>query len=689
MEEFAGSLTSPRISLNRRLLQAARVLWAAVFALLLALVVASLVGGDLLQRVGDEWLVRRGLPAARAFVQPDTFYIYLLVLRYAALAVFWLVALLIFWRRSDDWVALLVSWVLLLIPFSLIPGEEDASLETPLAFLGLTLFLLLFYLFPDGRFIPQSRRGRATLAAALLVTPFLSFAMLSLLQPELAAEERAFGAFSLTWGATLICGVASQIYRFRQVSDTVERQQTRWVLFGLGAQLLWILAILLLILPAEIVGEAVGALITLHINVLVPLLIPLTFGVAMLRSGLWDNDPLVNRTLVYGVLTVAIVTLYVLIVGALGMLFQARGSLLVALLATGAVAVLFQPLRDWLQKAVNRLMYGERDDPYGMLTRLTEELEQADEAEAMLPALVETVATALKLPYVAIWLQGDEGEVQEAAASVGERPGHVEVLPLRYENREIGRLEVAPRSPGEQLAEADRLLLTNIARLVTTTVRTLQLNEQLRQSRRQLVTAREEERRRIRRDLHDGLGPALASITLQADTAVDLVPGDPDEAVAILEKMRALAQTAVADIRLLVHGLRPPALDELGLAEAIRQHIAGLGPSDVSFAVEAPERLPTLPASVEVAAYRIAQEAISNVTRHARATSCIVRLDLGEELSLQIIDDGTGLPEGRSMGIGLRSMSERAAELGGTCIAEGIPSGGTTVVARLPLNGPT
>jgi hypothetical protein len=246
MEEFAGSLTSPRISLNRRLLQAARVLWAAVFALLLALVVASLVGGDLLQRVGDEWLVRRGLPAARAFVQPDTFYIYLLVLRYAALAVFWLVALLIFWRRSDDWVALLVSWVLLLIPFSLIPGEEDASLETPLAFLGLTLFLLLFYLFPDGRFIPQSRRGRATLAAALLVTPFLSFAMLSLLQPELAAEERAFGAFSLTWGATLICGVASQIYRFRQVSDTVERQQTRWVLFGLGAQLLWILAILLL-----------------------------------------------------------------------------------------------------------------------------------------------------------------------------------------------------------------------------------------------------------------------------------------------------------------------------------------------------------------------------------------------------------------------------------------------------------
>jgi signal transduction histidine kinase len=686
MKDIAAAPTSSKSNPRRGVMLAMRVVWAAVFALLLALVVASLAGGDLLQRIGDEWLVGRGLPAARAFVPGDAFYLYLVVLRYAALAVYWLVALLIFWRRSDDWVALLVSWVLLLVPFSLIPGEEDGSLETQLTFLGMTLFLLLFYLFPDGRFIPLSRRGRVLLAAALLVTPFLSFAGVSLLQSELAAGERAYGAFSLTWGTAMICGVASQIYRFRSVSNAVERQQTRWVLFGLGAQLIWILPILLFILPAEIVGEGVRALITLHINVLVPLLIPLSFGVAMLRSGLWEVGPLLNRTLVYGALTAAVVALYVLIVGALGAFFQARGSLIVALLATGTVAVLFQPLRSWLQKAVNRLMYGERDDPYGVLTRLSEELEQADAAEAMLPALVETVAVALKLPYVAIWLEREGWEGWEAAASVGERPEHVESIPLRHEGQEIGRLDVAPRAPGEQLAEADRLLLTNIARLVTTTARTLQLNEQLQESRRQLVTAREEERRRIRRDLHDGLGPALASITLQADTSVDLVYSNPDEAVSILKKMRELAQTAVSDIRLLVQGLRPPALDELGLAGAIRQHMAGLERSDLAISVESPERLPPLPAGVEVAAYRIAMEAISNVARHAGATSCTVRLAVDGELLLEIIDDGAGLPENGSIGIGLRSMSERAAELGGSCLAERLPGGGTRVLARLPLN---
>jgi len=202
------------------------------------------------------------------------------------------------------------------------------------------------------------------------------------------------------------------------------------------------------------------------------------------------------------------------------------------------------------------------------------------------------------------------------------------------------------------------------------------------------VTAREEERRRIRRDLHDGLGPVLASLTLQTDMTVDLVYSDPDEAVTILKKMRAKAQTAVADIRLLVHGLRPPALDELGLEGAIRQYLASLEPNELKFTVDIPETLPALPAAVEVAAYRIAQEAISNVTSHAQATAGTVRLTVDGELSLEVIDDGLGLPEDRSLGIGLHSMSERAAELGGTCIVENLPTRGVRVIALLPINDP-
>jgi signal transduction histidine kinase len=142
----------------------------------------------------------------------------------------------------------------------------------------------------------------------------------------------------------------------------------------------------------------------------------------------------------------------------------------------------------------------------------------------------------------------------------------------------------------------------------------------------------------------------------------------------------------VADIRLLVHGLRPPALDELGLAGAIRQYVATLGPNDLTINVDVPETLPALPAAVEVAAYRIAQEAINNVTSHAQSTSCTVRLVFDGQLSLEIIDDGIGLPQDGSMGIGLVSMSDRAAELGGTCITESVPNGGTRVIARLPVN---
>jgi signal transduction histidine kinase len=523
---------------------------------------------------------------------------------------------------------------------------------------------------------------------ALLATPFLSLALIAGLFPRYPPEELGYSAFIFTVFAVMACGIGSQVYRFRFVSGPTERQQTKWVLFGLGAQLIWIgWWIVSIALVLNIDNDALWALVTLHINALIPLLIPLTFGLAVLRYRLWDIDPLINRTLVYGALTGIIILLYVLIVGALGLLFQARGSLLVSLLATGAIAVAFQPLRQRLQQDVDKIMYGQRNDPIGMLTRLTRQLETTGDAENPLPGLVETVAIALKFPYVAVELPGENSQAWVSAASTGEGQAHVEQIALRHKNQEIGRLVVAPRSPGEQLAEADRLLLANIAQLLATTVQTLQLNAQLRQSRRQLVTAREEERRRIRRDLHDGLGPVLASLTIQADTTADLVHSDPDQAVTVLKKMRDKTQAAVTDIRHLVRGLRPPTLDELGLAGAIRQYIANLEPNELVFNVDAPETLPALPAAVEVAAYRIAQEAVVNVTRHARSTTCTVRVVVDDVLYLQVIDDGIGLSEGRPTGMGLKSMRERAAELGGTCITESLPAGGTRVVARLPLNG--
>src|SRR5581483_8587124 len=233
---------------------------------------------------------------------------------------------------------------------------------------------------------------------------------------------------------------------------------------------------------------------------------------------------------------------------------------------------------------------------------------------------------------------------------------------------------------------ADLRLLDGLAHQVGIAAHAVRLTADLQRSREQLVTAREEERRRLRRDLHDGLGQALAALTLQLDAVRNLLPHDPVAAVPLVSDLKAETQAAITDIRRLVYELRPPALDELGLVLALREHIEQYNHADgLSVRLEAPERLPPLPAAVEVAAYRISLEALTNVVCHANARSCMMRLTLMDGLCLEVIDDGCGLPVRRSRGVGLRAMCERAAELGGTCLIESPQTGGTRVLARLPL----
>ncbi len=223
--------------------------------------------------------------------------------------------------------------------------------------------------------------------------------------------------------------------------------------------------------------------------------------------------------------------------------------------------------------------------------------------------------------------------------------------------------------------------------------RTVRLHEEavalaadLQRSRERLVTAREEERRRLRRDLHDGLGPQMASLTLTIDIARKLLETDPSGADVLLADITGHAQAAIADIRRLIYDLRPPALDDLGLVPALRELSTRYGQSGLRIEIDTVERLPALPAAVEVAAYRIAQEALTNAMRHADAHNCMLRLTVGaRQLQVEVSDDGRGLPEDLRAGVGLRSMRERAEELGGVCIIESRPEGGTQVLARLPL----
>ena len=424
--------------------------------------------------------------------------------------------------------------------------------------------------------------------------------------------------------------------------------------------------------------------------------VPVFTGVAVLRYHLYDIDLVINRTLLYGALSVCVIALYVGLVAGFGALFQAgtRSNLIVSLVATGLIAALFQPLRARLQRGVDRTMYGQRRDPYAALSRLGERLEATLAPGAVLPTVVETVAQAMKSPHAAIVLDGEDGP--ETVAAHGRAEGEPTVLPLAHGDERLGHLVVSPPSPEERFSPADHRLLRDLARQAGAAVHAVGLTRDLRRSRERLVSAREEERRRLRRDLHDGLGPTLAGLTFGLEAARRLVDERPDAAGKLLSRLENQAQEAAVNVRRVVQGLRPPALDDLGLVAAIRQQAEAYGMvegaadgrgGETVLSVEAPEPFPALPAATEVALYRIAQEALTNVARHAGAGSCrvILRAPVDGALEIEVSDDGGGIPGKVEGGMGLISMRERAEELGGTCEVSTPPGGGTRVVARLPV----
>jgi signal transduction histidine kinase len=542
--------------------------------------------------------------------------------------------------------------------------------------------LLVPFFFPDGRLVPRTRRWRIALVVFLLLVPVLTFT----LAPVNNREDIEWAAIIISVNAILLAGLASMVVRYRQM-NAGERRQIRWVLtVGFGSlSVLFLFTIFwsLGYLERGGIAEPVSALIALHLNNLSASAFPLAIGYSILRHRLWGVEVLVNRTLVFGGLTLLVAAVYIITVGLMSSLFQSGGSILFSVLATGLIAILFNPLRQRLQTAVNRLMYGERDDPITVLTALGKQLEQTAVPAETLPVLVETIAQTLKLPYVAI-TAGDK-----IIAASGPRPAAKMkplALPLVYHSETIGHLMVSARAPGEGFNPAEINLLENVARQAGTAVYAAQLTADLQRSRERLVTTREEERRRIRRDLHDGLGPQLATLGLKVDAARNYLDHDSDTTKQLLAELKGEIQNAIGDIRRLVHDLRPPALDQLGLVPALWEFAAAQNDHNrLDINIQAPDMMPSLPAAVEVAAYRIALEAMTNAIRHSQARSCTVEFEINDKLSLKIWDDGTGLPGGNQDGVGLSSMRERTAELGGTFEIKSPQSGGTVISVHLPL----
>lgn len=410
----------------------------------------------------------------------------------------------------------------------------------------------------------------------------------------------------------------------------------------------------------------------------------MSIGVAVVRYRLYDLPVVINRTLVYGLaMTVLLVTYAGLTAITLRVLqWDDTAS---ALTATAVVAVLFSPVRDRVQHLVNRRLFGSRGDPYDALLRLGRDLEAQLPTDTVLLVLADRVRQALRVPYAAVVLGDDPaGDPRHASGT----PTDVAVtVALRHRGEVVGHLVVSPRPPDEDLASADREVLEAMAGQAGAAVQAARLQGQVQASTARRVTAVEEERRRIRRDLHDGLGPALAGIGLGLETAARRVGQAGDESTAdLLDRLHRETQGAIGSVRGLVYGLRPPALDELGLEGALRAALGTTtGPMHVDLRVDGLGPTERLPAAVEVAAFRIAIEAVANAARHGKARMCTVEVVNNGAVTVSVSDDGSGLPDGWRAGVGVTSMRERAGELGGSVSLTSTAGRGTNVLATLPV----
>lgn len=557
------------------------------------------------------------------------------------------------------------------------------------ALLPLTIVILPL-LFPDGRFLRGAWgvAGRVTVAlmalsaVAFTVAPHDDAATPGGVPPGVDPDPTTLPGLDGLWpvlvptlsvvslAAGVVVPVGTVILRHRR-SRGLDRDRMRWLLWGVLTTALLVVGSLVVDLPG-LVGAALFLIVAL---------VPVAVTIALVDPTLVSIERLLGGTLVYGGLAVLLVAfdfaVLAVLTTVLGDALDQRQVVVVVLLVS---VVLYGPLRQRLSSWVRRLALGDRENPYDLVAGLATTLESLDDGAAQLSAVARAVSAAFGVSYVGIEVERGSGE--RITATHGTAPAQTRVLAITYRGTDVGRLVLPARGLRSRLSRRDEQLLGDLVRQAATAARTSRLADELQENRERLVVAREEERRRIRRDLHDGLGPALGGVVFQLESARLLVDQDPETAKQQLAATTRHVQDVVADVRRLVHDLRPPALDDRGLVGALRQQTERLVPGAI---VEAGE-LGTLSAAVEVAAYRIAGEAVTNVARHARAGSCSVRLEVdGGHLLVEVADDGVGIPPEVEAGVGLVSLRERAAELGGRAEITCPSDGGTLVRAWLPL----
>jgi two-component system NarL family sensor kinase len=552
-----------------------------------------------------------------------------------------------------------------------------ANLSWPWAIAFCVPMILL--LFPTGNFL--SRRWRWTVPLAALHA--ILFAATGLFPRDNLAADLGIQAY-LVWprferfvwlglvsevlgDAVYGAAALALILRYIRGDDRIRRQ------------MLWLLLSVAIVFLTWTVPDLLG--VQTPVALFAIALIPISIMIAILQYQLLDIRLVVYRFTLYLLLSAVVIAGYLGLITVLDRVIGGGRNAVESAIVVLVLAVIFNPLRVWLQRRVDRLFYGSRQDPARALAdvgnRLTEEAPGSTGLEGALGALCET----LRVPAAAIRVKG------LVLARVGELSGEPYVAPLRRGTREIGELSISPRIGERKLPKADQRIAGLLADLLAIAVEATQLAGELVESRAALISAREAERRRLRQDLHDGLGPTLTGVMLKAAAARRLVATEPATSADLLRELERNVAAAITDIRGLVDQLRPPVLDGRGLVGALQDYVDSVrtpsGPR-LQLLTDGIADLEQLPESVEVTAYRIATESVTNVLRHANADSASITLWLEEnQLQMKITDDGV-LRTPWAAGVGLSSMRERATALGGW-ISAGPSDGGGEVRVSLPL----
>jgi signal transduction histidine kinase len=568
---------------------------------------------------------------------------------------------------------------------------------------------LLLQLFPSGRVLTPRWRwlARATVTGVALVVLGIAF------HPQVIPSDVPRGYQSpvptsaLADGLAVVGGVMlvgclvgsliSIVLRYRR-SRGEEREQLK--LFAAAAIGTVVSVTGGALYPPDNAPAVIHALTIVGIP-----LIPIAAAVAILRYRLYDIDVVINKAVVFGVLAGFITAVYLGIVIGVGALIGGRNNLHLSVIATALIAVAFQPVRQRVQRFVNRLVYGHRLTPYEVLSEFTDRVAETYATQDVLPRMARAVAEGTSAREAHVWLRSgaelrpaaawpDDHESRSAAVAltngtVPELPGVDRAIEVRHQGELLGALTVT-KPPGEPLSPAEDKLLQDLAaqaglvlRNVGLTAELLARLDELTASRQRLVAAQDEERRRLERNLHDGAQQHLVALKMRLDLANQLAERDPARAREIFAALPAQASEALETLRDLARGIYPPLLAAEGLCAALQGQA-----SKASLPVEVTgDGIARYPQEIEAAVYFCCLEALQNVAKYAHASAARVMLSTADSrLTFSVTDDGDGFDPATSRpGAGLQNMIDRLEALGGKLQVTSAPGAGTTVTGSLPV----